>query len=734
MSSKTKSYNRRKFLKVSTAAGGGLCIGFSFLSSCSSDSHFKEIVRLEKPEIWSELNGFIQIGENGITTIMSPNPEIGQNIKTAMPMIITEELDVDWDKVIVQQAPLNTAIYKRQLAGGSQSIRQGWNDLRQAGASARKMILDAASIEWGVPFEELRTEKGIVYHEKSERSEHYGKFADMAGQLEIPDNVNLKDPKDFSIIGKGKANVDGIAIVTGEPIFGMDYMEEGAKIAMIEHAPGFGQTLTSFNKDEIKSMPGIIDVFELNTDFYPKDSWIANPFKLNSLIAIVGESTWQVMQAKKAIKAEWSYQTEGENTEEHWLALDNLLQNESNVQRKDGDPVTAFKEAAQVIAREYTAPFLPHNTMAPMNFFADVNQERARLMGPIQTPEITANLLADILELPKEKVEVGMTRMGGGFGRRLYGNWVFESAMISKKINSPIKLIYTREDDMTGGVYRPAYKVRYRAALNELNELVGFEVKGAGIHGGPVFSNRFPAGTVDNYQAENLTLESTIATGAWRAPRSNFIAGAEQSFLDELAEIMGKDPIEFRLELFERAIDRPIGESNDYDPKRYAGVLKLVKEKSGWGEKMDGIFRGVSAYYCHNSYVAQVLDIIMDDGNPRIKKVWCAVDCGIVINPLGAKNQIEGGIVDGIGHAMFGKINFTNGKPDSKNFNSYQMIRSTDAPLEIETFFVENGENPTGLGEPTLPPIMGALANALYKATGKRIYDQPFSENIQELG
>jgi isoquinoline 1-oxidoreductase beta subunit len=287
---------------------------------------------------------------------------------------------------------------------------------------------------------------------------------------------------------------------------------------------------------------------------------------------------------------------------------------------------------------------------------------------------------------------------------------------------------------MTQGTYRPAYKVTYKAALDENNKMTAFSVRGVGTDDSPVFANRFPAGAVDNYLAENLTHKTNVSTGAWRAPRSNFIAVAEQSFLDEVAEAAGKDPIDFRLELFDRAIASPVGTDNDYEAERYAGVLKLVKEKSGWGTEKPGVHRGVSAYYCHNSYVAQVLDVEMVDNRPKVKKVYCAVDCGIVVNPEGAINQIEGGIIDGIGHAMYSAITFKDGKPMQNNFHQYRLIRNAEAPEEIEVHFVDNGISPTGLGEPSLPPIGAALANALYKATGERLYSQPFMSQKALLG
>ena len=311
------------------------------------------------------------------------------------------------------------------------------------------------------------------------------------------------------------------------------------------------------------------------------------------------------MKAKRALKIEWEQSSTLENSSDHNQGLYDLLGKKSkDPSRVDGNPKKAFRSAAKVIERIYSAPYLAHNTLEPMNFFADVNEDSAELIGPIQTPEYMSKTVSQVLGLPEDKISIMMTRMGGGFGRRLYGHFGVEAAVISQKVKAAVKLIYRREDDMTQGTYRPSYKVRYRAALDEDNQLVGFEVRGVGTRDNPVFANRFPAGAVPHYLADSHSMDSNISIGAWRAPRSNFIAGAEQSFLDEVAEAAGKDPIEFRLELFEKAINNPVGESNDYDPERYAGVLKLVKEKSNWGSETPGVYRGVSAYYCHNSYVA----------------------------------------------------------------------------------------------------------------------------------
>lgn len=726
---KTK-HNRRSFLKASSLAGGGFILGFNWLVSCTPS---KEQL-MQMPEEWFNVNAFLKIGDNGIVTIMSPNPEIGQNVKTSMPMIVAEELDVNWKDVIVEQAGLDTKKYTRQLAGGSQSIRQGWQSLRMAGATARRMLLEAAAKSWEVPVGELITEDGRIKH-TSGRSMGYGEVASAAAGIEVPEEVELKDPKDFKIVGTPTKNVDGPKIIVGEPLFGLDYMREGMLIAMVEHPPAFGMQFKSMDDSQARAMPGIKDVFTIDT--YPEGTekqWSdVNAFP--KLVVIAGNSTWEVMKAKKALRIEWERTSKAESTVDYRDALSKLMEEApAEAARQDGNPEEKFKNAAKVIEKTYSAPFLAHNTMEPMNFFAHVTAEKAELVGPIQTPEYLSKTVSSVLGLSEDNVSIMMTRMGGGFGRRLYGHFGVEAAVISKHLNAPVKLVYTREDDMTQGTYRPAYKVKYKAALDENDNLIAFSVRGAGTHGSPVFANRFPAGAVKDYMAENHTLESNISTGAWRAPRSNFIASAEQSFLDEVAEAAGKDPIDFRLELFNSAIENPIGEKNDYDAKRYAGVLELVKEKSSWGTETPGISRGVSAYYCHNSYVAQVIDLVMKDGQPVVQKVWCAIDCGIVVNPEGARNQIEGGIIDGIGHAMYSAMTFNNGRPEQSNFNNYRLIRHSEAPLEIESFFVQNGIDPTGLGEPSLPPIAAALANALYKATGKRYYNQPFMFDEGDFG
>ncbi len=736
---------RRAFIRNSSLASGGLVLGFSWLNSCNPKES-GDLATREMPKEWFELNGFLRIGDNGIVTIMSPNPEGGQNVKTSMPMIVAEELDIDWKDVVVEQAPLNTEAFSFQYIGGSQAIRRGWPGLRMAGASARHMLRVAAANHWQVPLEEVTTEAGVLHHKDSGISIGYGAMASSAARLEVPEEVALKPESEFKIIGTSKKNVDGLKIVTGQPLFGIDTHREGMLIAMIVHPPAFGLKLKSIDDTEARKMPGVRDIFTIKVlnDEYTREFF--DTLTYTEVAVVVGDSTWEVLNAKKALKItcepiesstvsrsrfgrEYTEHTPAglESTTAHRKQMEAMVAKPGEVRRKDGNPEAAFKRAAKIIEAEYTAPFLAHNCMEPMNFFAHVSNGKAELAGPLQKPELTEQALSARLGIPAENINIELTRLGGGYGRRSYAHWLIEAALISQKVNAPVKLVYTREDDMTAGIYRPAYHARFRAGLDADNQLIAFHVNAGGIPQSPLAADRFPAGAVENYLAEDWTIDTNITVGSFRAPSSNFMACAEQSFLDEVAEAAGKDPFDFRLELLDYAMKNPLeGKTNDYDPARYAGVLELVREKSGWGKEQANVHRGVSAYFCHNSYAAQVLDITMEDGQPRVQKVTCALDCGLVVNPDGAVNMAEGGIVDGIGNAFYGELTFKDGIPQKDNFDRYRMIRMGESPKEIDVHFVKSEVDPTGLGEPTFPPIFAAVANALYRATGKRYYHQPF--------
>lgn len=749
MEKSPNNYSRRSFLKVSSISGGGMMIGFSWLANLVPNEALAG--KLTAPE-WIELNGFIKITPDNLVKIYSPNPEFGTNVMTSLPMMIAEELEADWKNVVVEQGDFDTPRFKNQFTGGSMAMSMAWKPLRTAGATAKQMLLQAAANQWNVPVTELKAAKGIITHTGSGKTASFGSLATAASQLTAPTNVTLKNTSDFSIIGTPQKNKVGKDIVAGHSLFTMDYKHEGMLIAMVIHPPAFGMQLKSFDATEALKMPGIKHVFDIQVykDGYERAGFDTRAF--NKLIAVVGNSTWEVMNARKKVVAQWEpIQTTKEtvaawggkkeetipagleSTTQHMQQMYDMQKKGGKVLRKDGDPEAAFAKAKKVLERTYSAPFLAHNPMEPISCFAHITDEKAFFVAPIQIPEMMKQNILKNLDLKPEQLEMKLARMGGGFGRRAYGHYIVEAGHISKKIKAPVKLIYSREDDLTNGIYRPSYMITYRAAIDANNNVTAIHVKGGGIPEGAVHQNRFPAGVFDHYLAEGWEIPSNITIGAFRAPGSNFNASAEQSFLDELAETIGKDPLDYRIELLKRAKANPVGKNNEYNADRYIGVLELVKEKSNWGKpNAKNTKRGVAAYFCHNSYAAHVIDVSMKNGQPVVESVVSALDCGFVVNPEGAKNMVEGAVVDGIGNALYGGLVFEKGATVQKNLNQYRIIRHREAPKKIDVHFVKNTIDPTGLGEPPFPPVFGALANALYKATGKRLYHQPFINELSK--
>ncbi|MCF2506450.1 molybdopterin-dependent oxidoreductase [Dyadobacter sp. CY107] len=697
--------SRRNFMKIAAAAGGGLFLGFNWTNS----SALPVVVDAKSIAAGSiNFNSYLSIGTDNIITIVSPNPEIGQGIKTAFPMVVAEELDADWIQVKTVQGNLDTGIFERQVTGGSGAVPHSWERLRKAGATARHLLVEAAAAKWNVPAAELTTENGKVLHKASSKSATYGELAEAASKLTAPTEVKLKNEKDFKLIGQSVRNVDNHNIATGKPLFGLDFYKEGMLFALIQRPKAFGLKLKSVDSAAAKAMPGIVDVVTFENS-----------------VAVVGKSTWQVKKAKDALKIEYEKVAELESTADHNRIFTQLMDNgEATVRRKDGDVEAAFKGAAKVIKAEYQCPFLPHSPLEPMNFFAHVREDGVELVGPTQTPERARTEVAKLTGIAPEKITVEITRQGGGFGRRLSADFVIEAAHVSKLVKAPVKVVWTREDDMTGGTYRPAVRYRFEAALDKSGTLIGYKLRGVGMNAGnSTREDNFPSGSVDNLLIDSVEHKSPITTGPWRAPITNFLAYAEQSFLDEVAEAAGKDPVAFRLELLEKAKKSPVN-AIKYDVDRMIAVIKLAAEKSNWGKKK-GVYQGFSVYFSHRSYVAQVGEIVMQKGKPVLKNVIAAVDCGIVINQSGSLQQVRGGVVDGLGHAMYGNMTFKDGAPDQSNFNGFRLIRMNEIP-EVDVHFVNNGISPTGLGEPALPPAGGAMANAFYKATKQRLRNQPF--------
>lgn len=698
--------NRRDFLKLGLATSGGLLLGFQLTSSFGMGA----VDGIEGLPEMVNFNNYLSISTDDVITIFSPNPELGQNIKTSFPMIVAEELDADWTKVKVVQAVLDTKKYERQLTGGSGAIPHSWERLRKAGATARQMLVEAAAKKWNVSVSSITTDTGMVIHAESGKKATYGSLANEASIIPVPTEVKLKDKKDFKIIGQPIKNVDNSEMFTGKPLYGLDFYREGMLFAMIQRPVSFGMKIKSVDSAAAKASPGIVDVVT---------------FKNN--VAVVGKSTWQVNKARKLLKIEYEVESKIESTADHDKLFKELLESkEATQRRKDGDVDAAFASAAKVITREYQCPFLPHNPLEPMNFFAHVRLDGVELVGPTQTPDLARTEVAKLLGIAPEKITVELTRLGGGFGRRLKADYALEAAELSSIIKAPVKVIWTREDDMGGGHYRPAVRYRFQAALDANGNMIGYKLRGVGINAGNCTrEDNFPAGAVDNVLIDSVEYKSAITTYAWRAPITNFLAFAEQSFIDEVAIEAKQDPIQFRLNLLAKAKKSPVG-AMKYDVDRMRTVIEMAAEKSEWG-KNKNLAQGFSVYFSHRSYVAQVTEVELKNGKPVIKKIHAVADCGIVINLSGAHQQVRGGIVDGMGHAFFGNLTFKDGAAEQLNFNNYRLIRMKEVPV-IDVHFVNNGIDPTGLGEPALPPTGGAIANALFKATGKRLYNQPFNK------
>jgi isoquinoline 1-oxidoreductase beta subunit len=691
--------SRRDFLQKTALFTGVFTLGFDWFSA---DASAMEVVGSA-----GRFNAFLSIDSLGKVILYSPNPEIGQGIKTAFPVVVAEELDVDWAQVQVEQANLDTKLFERQLTGGSGALKHSWERLRKAGATVRKMMMQAAADQWKVDVSACKTAKGIVLGPAGQKAT-YGSLAEAAAKLPVPTEVTYKDRKDYKIIGSRVKGVDNKNVITGKPLFGIDIRKPGMVFAQIVRPP-FGATLKSFSADDVKKMPGIIDVVSFKNK-----------------VAIVGENTYAILQARANLRCDYGSDAPLESTETHQKWFDEGMKSDkAQVMRKDGDFTAAIATATKVIEATYECPFISHSPMEPMNFFADVQSDSVLLAGPTQVPQPAQKAVSDLLKIPSDKIQVEISKMGGGFGRRLSNDFVLEAAELSSIIKKPVLVMWTREDDMTGGTYRPAVRYHFKAGIDASGNIVAFYLRGVGLNAGnSTRQDNFPVGAIENVLIESIDQKSAVSTGPWRAPITNFLGFAEQAFLDEVAEAAGKDPIQMRLALLERVKTKPVGKIT-YEPARFEEVIKQVAEKAQW-KKKPGVHQGFSVYYSHLSYVAQVAEVKVENGKPKVTKVTAVTDCGEVVNLSGAENQVKGAIIDGMGHAMFAKLNFQAGVASPNNFNTYRMIRGNEVPV-IDAHFVNNGIAPTGLGEPALPPTGGSIANAIYAATNKRHYKQPFS-------
>jgi isoquinoline 1-oxidoreductase beta subunit len=724
------SPSRRLFLKASAAAGGGLLL--------EAILPFARNAVAASAAAPAALNAFIRIAPDGIVTIQSKNPEIGQGIKTSLPMVIAEELDVAWKNVRIEQAPVDEAKFGSQYAGGSTATPMNYDPLRRVGAAGRQMLIAAAAQSWDVAPAECQTGAGVVLHPQSGRSLGYGAVAAKAATLPVPDlaTVALKDPKDFRIIGRRIPGVDNPKIVTGQPLFGIDVSVPGMLYAVFQKCPVFGGKVVSANVDEIKALPGVHDAFIV-------DAGAANPGGdregLSHGVAVVAKNWWVANQARSKLKVTWdegptAAQSSGEFAEN---AAKLSMQAPASWLRRDGDVASALAGAEHVVEAAYAYPFLSHLDLEPQNCTAHFEDGKVVLWAPTQLPAPGAKLVAATLGIPESDVTVSMMRVGGGFGRRLRNDFMAEAAWISKAVGAPVKLLWNREDDMQHDFYRPGGFHFLKGGLDGSGSVIAFSdhfvTFGQGSRiadSASMDANEFPARLVPNLEYGQSVIELGVPTGPLRAPRSNAMAFVFQSFIDELAQQAGKDPVEFRLALLgEARVLSNGGGLRDFDTGRMRDVLLRVAEVSGWSTrdrlpKRTG--KGVAFYFSHLGYFAEVVQAsVAESGEIRLDHVWIAADVGSqIVNPSGAENQVQGAALDGLGAALGQAITIDRGRVVEANFDTVKPLRMKQAP-PVEVHFLTTGHPPTGLGEPALPPVIPALCNAIFAATGKRVRALP---------
>jgi len=725
--------DRRAFLKVSAVAGGGLMIS----------AYFEPVADLlaqgRPPAPPLVPNAFITIARDGTVTIIGKNPEIGQGIKTALPMLIAEELDVDWNTVTVEQGDLD-AKYGQQSAGGSTAVPGNYDLMRRVGAGARHMLVAAAAATWGVPASELTTASGRVIHAASTRSLGYGELADKAAALTPPDpaSLTLKDPSTFKIIGQRIPGVDLDAIVTGKPLYGIDTVVPGMRYAVFQRCPVFAGKVATANLDHVKTLPGVTHAFVVEGSATPGNQLLGG-------VAIVADSWWQAQTARQQLQVTWN---EGKTSADSTASFDTTAAQlaakyPTAPTRADGDVEAALAGAATVVEAAYAYPFLNHAQIEPMSATASVKDGKVEIWAGTQTPGSARTLVARTLNVQPDDVTVHMMRIGGSFGRRLYNDHIVEAAWISKEIGAPVQVRWTREDDMGHDLFRPAGFHFLKAGVDASgrltawrNHFITFTLDGErATASSGMAPNEFPARFVPNYTLFTSMIPFGVPTGAMRAPGSNAIAFVSQSFIDELAHAAKQDPLAFRLAMLSGPLVTGGAQPGrgDWDPARMRGVLELVRDTSGWGTRTlpNGTAMGVAFHFSHAGYFAEVAEVAVDASKRvKVNKVWVAGDIGRqIINPLKAEAQVQGSVIDGLSHLMSFEITIEGGRAVQRNFDEYQPVRMRQAPREIEAHFVTSDNNPTGLGEPALPPILPAVCNAIFSATGTRVRSLPLSKH-----
>ena len=720
--------SRRAFISASLLAGGGLLFDMSVPLARADEG---------APAL---LTAFIRILPDNRVIIGAKNAEMGQGQKTMLPMLIAEELDVDWAQVTIEQTHADQKIFGGQSAGGSRTTPREWIPMRQAGAAARAMLVAAAAQTWGVAPETLKTAGGKVSDPASGKAMAYSDLAAAAAKLPAPDpaSLKLKDAADFHIIGQSIGGIDTPAIVAGKPLFGIDAKQPGMLYAVLETCPAFGGIYISANLDEIRAMPGIAHVLPIKGDGTPESSYDG--------VAILSKSWWTANQARDALKVEWDISAvSGFSTESYaaQAAQKHRGKADADVMRA-GDVDAALAGAAKTVTADYSYPFIAHGTLEPQNCTALFKDGAIEIWAPTQNPENGRGLVAKALNLPPEKIRINFTRVGGGFGRRLMNDYMVQSALIAAQVPGvPVKLLYNRQNDIQHDFYRPGGWHAFRAGLDKSGKLIAFHdhcvtfgADGKPSRGAGLPPQEFPAGFVDNALLQQSFLATNMPTGWLRAPNSNAQGFVHQAFLDEVAQAAGKDLPTLMLELLRGGTDpapsadgRPV-----FLPSRAIGVIEKAIAMGNWADRKSlpkGSGKGFGFYFSHAGYFAEVLEVEIVDGAPKVKTVWVAGDVGShIINPINALHQCQGAVVEGLGQALAGQaITQVAGAVEQANYDTHPFLRINDTP-HIIVEFVKTDYPPTGLGEPALPPVIPALANAIHAVTGKRIRSLPITPEM----
>ena len=710
--------DRRQFLKVTGLLGGGLMLSFATPRASASGAVLRP-------------NGYLRIDADGIT-LYAKNPEIGQGVKTSLPMIVAEELDAAWDDVEVVQSPIDEATYGRQFAGGSRSIPENWEPLRQAGATARAMLVGAAAVRLGVPPAELATRDSHVIHARSGHRIRYAELAAAAAAMPVPaaDTLPLKSPDQFRLLGSRITGVDNEALVRGEPLFGIDQSVPGMKYAVYQKCPAQGGRIKSFNRREINKLTSVLDVFSL-----PGND---NLRELMPGVAIVADSTWAAIAAKRRLKIEWD---ENGAAQDSWsdarAQAERLRQGRGATEVvHHGDVDHALASGTRRLDAFYSYHFASHAQLEPQNCTACFRDGAIELWAPTQTPGSGIQAVANTLGISAAKVTVHQTRCGGGFGRRLYNDFMCEAAAISARIGAPVKLQWTREDDMSHDLFRAGGFHQLEGAIDGEGRISGwrdhfitFADTNRPVSGGNLSANVFPAGLIENVRIEQTALDWRTRCGAWRAPGSNVFGFVVQSFIHELATAAGRDHLEVLLEVLGESRWLEPGNVRALHTGRAAGVIKLAAAKAGWGRTMPaGRGLGLAFYFSHAGHIAEVADVSVDAARKiKVNRVTVAADVGPIVNLSGAENQLQGSVIDGLSTMLGLAVTFENGRVQQSNFDSYPILRMPHAP-PVDVHFIKSDYPPTGLGEPGLPPLAPAVCNAIHAASGHRIRTMPISE------